>query len=618
MSARCALFFFSWMRALTRAAQGVGVWPGGACVKVNATTYAPSNSAGFYDAGAGPVACPQGYTSQALRAVSAADCWPCPNPYASFSGDPCGPWTCSNGQALRGGLCYSVSSCSLQAGYLLSAGVGCVPSPLPWQPAGWQLVGYAWSPWSAGISLAPSQVLAVQGLAFYSLGYGIYDRHWMVALGATYPLPGRVCSAALSTIAGRNYTFLAFCNATFLSFLDLSVGGRPRLLIGSAAAGYAEGFRDAALFGAELYVAVDGSGAGLYVSDSLNCAIRRVAIPTYPGDFLTRSYFVYGDTAGTCDVDAGAILSPGPLFSVQVMGGLFYWFAATGGLYQLDDATQRVTQVASSWPSWVPDLSLLLRVDALNASALALRFAGSAAVVSATFAPCGAGTTSHWGGRCTLVCSTTANYVDLTSGACLPCFTRNCLLGEGTVACAANSAQTCVPCPALGDSRIYNLPGSCALANTYFVGDCPVNMYLSLTLFAGVRICVACPPFSSTAGAGATSIDQCRCFEGATKNADGTCAVGQLYPLPTPSACPFRTYQRGAYEQCTSCRVAPFADCAVGFYPVDNGTCSPCVKPLLSNFTTNGKAPNADTSCGYECFVGFYLDAAASFAVNSC
>ena len=488
---------------------------------------------------------------------------------------------------------------------------------LPWQPAGYQSVGLAWSPWNATAPVNASEVLAVDGLAFYSLGYGIYQRHWMVAFGATYPLPGQVCSAALSAIAGRNYAFLAFCNATFLSFVDLGVGVPPRRLIGAATRGYAEGFRDAALFGAELYVAVDGSGAGLYVSDALNCAIRRVAIPTYPGDFLTRSYLVYGDTAGTCDVDSGAILSPGPLFPVSVAGYLFYIFAATGGLYQLDDATLNVAPVATSWPSWVPDLSLLVRVDALNASALALRFAGSAAIVAATYTPCPASYTSALGGRCTLFCSAATNYVDLATGACLPCFKRACLVGEGTVACAPNSPQTCAPCPPL-DGRIYNTPGSCSLENTYFVGVCPEGMYLSAATFAGVRVCVQCPPLSATSGAGATSIDQCRCFDGATKTASGTCVVGQLYPLPTPTSCPFRSYQRGAYEQCTSCRVPPFADCAVGFFPLDNGTCSACVKPLLSNFTTNGKSPNADTSCGYACLAGYYLDAAASFAVSSC
>jgi hypothetical protein len=613
---------------------GRASWPDGGCAAQFSAYYIPDNAQGEYDDGTGVLqACPNGMTSAARKAVSAADCVACSAPPGTV-GDPCEAWTCPLGVSKIGDWCFDPAQCPINpaglVGYSYDPISGdCLATPLPWQPAGY-LKAQSAQGLSANASLArvnfslpANVVLAIQAsgwpaLTFNSTPYGQSRRHSLVVgQSQLVALPGQPCSAVALTVQGRRYVAIAFCNASFISFLDLTLASPvPRLLIGSNASGYQEGFRDEALFGSILYLAVEGHGASpspaIYVSDVLNCALRIVTIPTYPGDLLTRSYWVYGASAGTCKTLAGALLGAGRLFAV--MNQSYFLFPASDGVYQLDSGTRSVVSVLplASAPAGLPALSSLAAVSlSPDGTQLNLTFPSVTAVLTSVAAQCPSGFTSVIGGACTIRCTTSTNYVDPRTGLCLPCFTRSCLVGEGTVQCTPNSPQACVACPALQPylglyPLIYNQPGSCASTNTLYVTFCPQGKYLSTTLYRNFTVCLDCPRLSTTPTDGATSAEQCRCFDGTTRTASGSCAVGQIYPLPTLSRCPFGTYQRGGLEVCTSCRVDPFPSCQVGFYPTTNNTCAPCTLPFNAVFTSQGVSVNAPLSCEFVCLPGFY------------
>lgn len=612
---------------------GRQAWPSGGCYAVNQTSYIPKNAAGYFDDGSGVAkACPIGWTSQAGLATSAADCAQCYAPPNTL-GDPCYAWTCQPGLLLRGGLCFDPGQCpSPTVGYTTVKGA-CVATGLPWNQPGYQK--------TQGTPGATPDVLVSQGgpgvagddsvsatvqdasnrtLVFYSLPYGRSKRHWLAVNATTsVPLPGRVCSAAAIVCQARQYVVVAFCNASFLAFLDLSLASpTPRVLIGASAAGYREGFKADARFERTLHVASEAGRSSLFVADTMNCAVRAVAIPTVPGDFATRSYLVHGYTGAICSTAPTAILYPGRLF--PVLGGTYFLFAGGGGLYQLDAPTRSVVQVlaSSKAPAWMPDLSLLQSVAlAANASVLTLGFPNTLAVLTPSQQRCDAGFTSVVGGGCTVSCSTDANYVDLESGACLPCYSRSCLPGEAQMQCTPTS-PVCVPCPELEPfqgryQRIYNLAGSCALSNTLFLAPCPVGYYLSSVVVRGFTVCAECPMFSTTASDGSTSVEQCRCYEGTVKTTGGLCKVNQIYELPSLSKCSFGTYQRGAFERCSSCRLDPFPSCLLGEYPLSNGSCVPCLVPALAVPVRAGRAVNNPTSCGFSCLPGYFPSSNLSY-----
>lgn len=608
---------------------GRSTWPGGACIGFNLTTYVPANPAGYYDDGSGIMQqCPVAYTSLPGLAISPSDCMECFVPTVSL-GDPCGAWTCPPGDSKRGGDCFNPTQCPVtKPGYFTSLGL-CVAASLPWQKAGYQkiqansLAGVSVTRMAINFTRNETVSAVVQTadggtLVFISVPYGQSKRHWLaVNQSVQIALPARVCSA---TALGARYVAMAYCNTSFLSFVDLWLPvPRPRVLIGSSTPGYLEGFKNQALFQTVLYLASEANGTSLYVADTLNCVLRMVSIPTVPGDWVTRSYWLYGHTATICATVPSALLYPNRLFAVLDQR---YWvFAASDGFYQLDSETRTVVTVLlkSQAPEWMPAPSLLLSAALeANTSRLILSFAATTAVLTPIEQPCDIGYTSLPGGTCTVPCSTSTNYVDPISGACLSCITRTCQAGEETVKCTPSSPQTCVVCPPLAPvqgkyNQIYNFPGSCALSNTLYVPPCPKGHYLSSTTVRGLSVCQECPLFSTTDADDAISVDQCRCFPGATKVAGGSCVVGQLYPLPTLSRCRFGTYSRGALETCSSCRLDPFPQCNLGQYPLSNGSCASCLLPAQATYTQAGRAVNAPTSCGFQCFPGFYPNSNTSY-----
>ena len=123
---------------------GASSWPDGACFALSSVSYIPANAQGYYDDGTGaPKPCPSRTTSAPGRTVSASGCKPCTNPQGSL-GDPCDAWTCPMvlGSQLQkiGDACYDPFQCPLSmVGYSYDMISGkCMPTPLPWQGAGYQ------------------------------------------------------------------------------------------------------------------------------------------------------------------------------------------------------------------------------------------------------------------------------------------------------------------------------------------------------------------------------------------------------------------------------------------------------------------------------------------------
>ena len=444
----------------------ISTWPAGTCSYTASLQY---NAEAYY---AGNNRCPIGQTAQPNASSSITDCLACQS--SSFIlGDPCYVWVCNgNNMVRRGNKCYSATSCPSAIGYYQSLSISnlCVPMQLPWQPQGQQRIGTAVSS-----SLAPSYP------------------------GLTLPtgLQGKVCTAAVK----YPYTFLVFCNQSFISFIDARYSPlRPRLLIGQVIPGYLEGFRDTALFHTQLFIALDPTNTSLYVSDTLNCLLRVVSFTT-PGLYTTQSHYLSGTLGTYTD-----LAYPGRL--LPILGSQFYLFPTQTALYMLDDATRTVQPMLSlsAFPAST-NLYLLTAAFASSPLQITLYFANSSLVLTPVYQPCPTGLTSNMGGMCTIVCSASSNYLD-GNGNCIPCTQTLCLINQLSVPCSAFQDQYCTPCPPLPSSvypRIYQIPGSCSLLDTVYVAPCPPNTYLSTTIVQGLRVCQSCPPYSQTASDGAVS-----------------------------------------------------------------------------------------------------------------
>ena len=283
----------------------LSTWPGGTC---SLTSTPQTNAEAYY---AGTTRCPLGFTSQPNAAQSLSDCLPCPTSSAIL-GDPCYAWTCNgNNMVRRGNKCYSVSLCPSPIGYYQDLTGACIAMPLPWQPQGNLRTGVS--------------------LAYYPATGG-------AALNITsLKLQGAVCSSAVSGY----YTFVVFCNQSFVSFVDSRYSPtRARLLIGQPTAGYQEGFRDTALFASQLFIALDPLGANIYLADTLNCVLRVIEFTT-PGLYTTRSHLLSG-TPGTCT----DLQYPGRI--LPLLASKYFLFPSQAGLHMVDDATRSVQLIVAA------------------------------------------------------------------------------------------------------------------------------------------------------------------------------------------------------------------------------------------------------------------------------
>ena len=485
------------------------------------------------------------------------------------------------------------------------AGV-CRHTPVPFQPAGQAKLGVSLTTLNA--TATPANVYATPAgtrFTFATRPYGIYRRH-SVNVSAPYSLaiqlPGQVCSAA----SDGQYLYVAYCGQPFLAYVTLAMPTyQSRILIGQNTPGYLEGFRTVAQFQTNLSIAMDPSDATrIYVLDTLNQVLREVVLD-YPGSYLTKSFLLYGKR--------GSSYQPGNLAnptSIHPVAPGYLLFADTNSLWQLYTSTGEVTQ-ALTWSDYPalpaqPPLNYTLSADFTT---LTLVYPDLAATFRAATAPCLPSTSSLPGSDCAISCG--PNTYVTSAGACLPCTVRTCQAGQALVACTNNSDTLCLPCPPLtnisGFKRIYTGPAqsldTCDQATWSFLAPCPIGYYLS------GQYCSECPAYSYTLYPGARSIQECRCPGSfPLSNTTYTCTITltSIFPLPSPSKCPFGTYNRGAGAACVSCRLTPCPRCTAGQYPTTNCSCSACFIIPHAHATGPGLL-DSPASCGFECDVGYFL-----------
>lgn len=551
---------------------------GSTCLAVARPAGVPSNQAGHYGAGV-QTTCPAGTTSEAGTAMVVGDCVACPGApgLAYYLDDPYCRWACSAGVGV-GAACVVGPDCTMAG--TIKTGSGCVSAPFPWQPAGSERLGV----------VSQAVGLGVAGLGVAGLGVA--------------GMPGGLCSAALGFAGdGRAYTFGAVCNQTFLVWL---AGNRSGVLIGQAVGGWRDGFRTDALFQSELYVAYSGATGTLFVLDRANCLLREVAIPAV-GDYRTRVYTVYGRT-DRFGVDGAprcygllSLASP-RLFMPALVGlggeaGKYWLFVDDSGVRQLVASTREVL-LAVPLARGVPDQVTWL--DAPNASVVRVGLGdGTGLAFSAVAGRCVGGSTSLFGGACTLPCAWRdgagryLNYVDSGTGACVACTSPVCGLGYGARQCTPTGPGGCEACPVLAAGWTYTVPGDCGVGTLRRLGPCLAGSYQEGAW------CQPCPPYTTTVLGGAVRVEQCKCWAG-FERLDGRCTA--VLDGPAGQACAAGVCVVPGHASLVAGGRACEWACDAGYYRASAGgfqdACQACVglPTGLYYFATSG-----DTDSPWSC-----------------
>lgn len=506
------------------------------------------------------------------------------------------------------------------------------------------------APFPAIGELAGTALDPISGLVALTQQWGVSGRAWLVMttarrwiqapsggawLATTAPLwiqaPAALCSVTTATIGAQWYALGAVCNRSLLVWVELplvtdglqaAAGATPAapaavngsgVLIGRVEPGWADGFRTQARFGSELYVAFSRGTGTLFVLDRWNCLLREVHIP-WVGAYTTRAYTVYGLTAKFLIAGdpqprcygPGSLSNPRGFYLVEGGEGDAWLFADDEGIRQLTPARRevRLAVPASAFPAGQTPAGVTW---AGAPDPFTVRVAWGEGVgrqYAAEGARCPSGWTSLAGGACTQACpwATTGgayNYVD-AAGACARCLEQGalaCGLGERFVLCTEAAPSRCEPCPALPAGATYTTPGSCAATGRR--PPCAAGAYLA----PGGLYCQACPPYTATRLGGAVRGEQCKCYEGFRRGADGACRSRTLYTYPPSGLCAADgacvVPHNGTLVDPASCAWA----CAVGAYRVTGAgfwdSCQPCRGlPAGRRFTTAGD-DDAPLSCEF-------------------
>ena len=237
----------------------------------------------------------------------------------------------------------------------------------------------------------------------------------------------------------------------FLAFFDITTS-KTSILIGQNTPGYLEGYRDEAMFQQELYVAATSDNTKIYVADTLNCKLRlvitpfnptcqthpnpfkQVTIQTYPGDYTTKSYWLYGTITATGDplcYGTNNLQYPTQLF--PILSSQFFIFQTQDALYQLHHSTKSI-QLITRTP-----LKKIAFVTANDELTLYIRFIDKTVVTATpTASPCPNSYTSKQGGDCIVSC-TSNSFVNQSTGQCTQCSTKQCAIGEEDIPCTATT-----------------------------------------------------------------------------------------------------------------------------------------------------------------------------------
>lgn len=552
--------------------------------------------------------CGIGRTSKEGGAITSERCFDCPSlsddavfaTFGSILADGSSQrdipvqceWICKPYMGLQiGGVCVKPKTVCLTPGFSLQTGK-CVATGYPWNRPGYSKSGLLSLPVDTAtlvtkninqtVILAQASLTGVV-LQSTSLSFGISARHRLKISTAmnglnverNWTIDGPLCSLTHSWIGGYEFVIGAVCNQSFLAYLNLSDGKGARLgvLIGNAnLRGWADGFRTQALFQSELHVTRGERNNTFFVLDRWNCLLREVVIYGTPGEYLTRSYTVYGLTE---KLKNPAFKEPKCYGDDSLASPRGFWplldqwvaFAVDGGLYQFHMETREVVIVAMGDDS-IPTENLA-SVSAPDAFTLLLTFLdGSKSMVKAFEARCPPGRTSLAGGDCSIFCSLPTRFVNQTSGECVACAVLQCGIGQEFIPCTNTQQGFCRACSNEAPG-VFVEPGNCEGISKRPVPPCNAGFYKASL----ANYCLPCPSLSATIFKGAERVEQCKCVPGLVRK-NGICVVGQLYDFE--------------------------------FFSVCSGTCK---LPKNARRSSLGQNP----ACGWECNAGYYHDTLAGW-----
>ena len=602
----------------------VAVTPGLRAQNKQSCIYEPTimsvgNQAGFYKSGSTQTQCNPGYTSEANNADSSTKCFRCPSDpvgFITYTQQEICNWVCINGYFSVGNKCLpntEVDTCTMD-GYTVQ-GTRCQMSPLPWQTRGYEYSTFT-------VSYSMSQYTFPMNTTYFPTFYSNVNNtvirftsrntHLNIDFdrldigGVEYPVPGKVCSVAIM----QGITYVVFCDISIIFYYSYATLLLPwRRLIGQNINGYQEGMKQDALFGKELYIG-NANNNYLVVLDTVNCVVRQVVIgDNGPGDFRTKSYWIFGNR--DCKTD---LVSPRYLFTLQLPN--MFAFLNNNFVVFLDAVTLKIAvstfQVSGDILSIQSDptgtriyLGYTKSITTVVNQGSACKAAESDAnITSCPDVLCQDDYTSQPGGGCSVYAPWNNGTYDgfyITDGIAYRCNPATCALGSVSSKCTRKSSAVCEACDLPRNLNIrLSTPNSC---NFDIMPPCPLNMYYT------TDACIQCPDIMITLFKGSKGLASCICGTPLV-NTNGVCVLPSgttFFPSFVQPACTSDKYQKSPTDTtCLNCVDTPCNLPQIGQYVAScSSTPQSCTNIPANAFATSPGLTGA-TSCTYQCNAGYY------------
>lgn len=579
------------------------------------------NSRGYYGSSGSYFACGNSQTSEANNALYASDCKPCPtvntNNMIITSSEMC-EWNCINGFTKIAEIClgttFELQNMCTGNGYSQVNGI-CVIRPLPFQPAGYSFFNYD------TVSLSFSYPQVYRSTILYNPFtintpllkittttkdyFSDMQYNNLTVNSERMIVPGKVCSVTV----GSGVIYVVYCGMSIIFYLDSQRNSKR--LIGNSTNGYQEGMKNDALFESELYITYVSDR--IVVLDTFNCMIREVIVAASgPGDFRTKSYWVYGVRDGynqpVCS-GANSLNTPKRWYVLQPNYLAFvnnYQY-----ICQYQTINKRVLCLQNSFTE--PIVGLFATT---NGYQLFIEYENSYTVMSDPGQPCPElDYISVPGGICDVsrpwnngaFSTTDVKSYYIVNGVAYECTPAICQIGEYAGLCARDGPSTCIPCIVNNPNTIrFTTVNTC---DYVFAPPCPVDTYADSTY----QNCIDCPDLMYTDGVNKSSIRDCKCPFPLINENNNNCVVPpntNLFPVYQPNSCYMYEYKSTTTNLCTSCLIDPCSLPNIGEYPTQcTGTMSTCTIPANSYATSMGLL-NQPTSCSWSCNNGYYKSGA--------
>jgi len=400
-----------------------------------------------------------------------------------------------------------------------------------------------------------------------------------------WQLSGKLCSVDSS--GEHSKVFALLCTSNYILQANyLVTSSTLTVLAGKLPSGYRDGPAQVSLFNAPSSILY--ANKRLYVADKYNCVIREI-------DIDRQMVYTSAGQQGVCirkdSTDTGensGLAYPTRLFSTPYDGYIIFFDKYIN--YEGSDTVRQF----HTYTHAVRTVMTLSQGDVTSAlvqpsGRIVIAYQANYHEIYAKTADCPAGFVSLAGNA-------------LSEAECLPCeagkFSSKSQCLECTNPSCGNPWQVPVQCTLGKDSycgnctnkpsttpSVYIKSGTGVYGNETdcgwaYLSPCPIGYFLNSSL----AYCLPCPDWSTTSSTGSTSISQCTCLGGGSKNSQGTCVVPSVYkpgyaalPAPfsiLPSCDAFDTTESPS-------RICP---CQPGeyisqFYPK---ICSPCPDGLHS------------------------------------